>query len=46
MLGVSELSERDAQEVIQMTEVDVPAPGIAVASIAPYVYRLELKERT
>lgn len=33
--------DEDVQKVVGFEEEIVPAPGIGVASIAPYIYRLE-----
>jgi hypothetical protein len=34
----------DAQEVTEIAEIPVPAPGVAEVSIAPYVYKLKLRD--
>lgn len=37
--------ERDAVRVVPKEEIAVLAPGLAAASISPYIYRIELAER-
>ena len=39
-------SKEGSQELLRYQELSVPAPGLAVESISPHLYQLELAKRT